>query len=39
MTGNGIVICSIDHMPTELGREATDQFGNTVLPFVHQFVS
>ena len=32
--GPGVLICSIDNMPTQLPREATDFFGDLLLPHV-----
>lgn len=32
--GPGVLICSIDNMPTQLPREATDFFGGLLLPHV-----
>ncbi|XP_046658109.1 alpha-aminoadipic semialdehyde synthase, mitochondrial-like [Daphnia pulicaria] len=32
--GPGILVCSIDNMPTQLPREATDFFGDLLLPHV-----
>lgn len=31
--GPGILICSIDNMPTQLPTEATDFFGNLMMPY------
>ncbi|XP_073974901.1 lysine ketoglutarate reductase/saccharopine dehydrogenase [Rhodnius prolixus] len=31
--GPGVLVCSIDNMPTQLPRESTDFFGDLVLPF------
>jgi hypothetical protein len=36
--GNGVLICSIDNMPTQLPREATDYFGDLLLPYVHNIL-
>ncbi|TRY81173.1 hypothetical protein TCAL_11846 [Tigriopus californicus] len=33
--GPGVLICSIDNMPTQLPREATDFFGDLLLPHVN----
>nr|SVE94073.1 EOG090X0141 [Simocephalus serrulatus] len=32
--GPGILVCSIDNMPTQLPREATDFFGDLLLPHI-----
>merc|ERR1719309_1497674 len=32
--GPGVLICSIDNMPTQLPREATDFFGDLLFPHV-----
>ncbi|XP_078613441.1 alpha-aminoadipic semialdehyde synthase, mitochondrial-like [Branchiostoma floridae x Branchiostoma japonicum] len=32
--GNGVVVCSVDNLPAQLPREATDIFGNQLLPYV-----
>ena len=37
--GDGVLICSIDNMPTQIPREATEYFGNLLLPYVPDFVS
>ncbi|KAF4532644.1 hypothetical protein B566_EDAN009825 [Ephemera danica] len=31
--GPGVLVCSIDNMPTQLPREATDFFGDLLLPY------
>ncbi|RZF48102.1 hypothetical protein LSTR_LSTR002168 [Laodelphax striatellus] len=31
--GPGVLVCSIDNMPTQLPRESTDFFGDLVLPY------
>lgn len=31
--GPGVLVCSIDNMPTQLPMEATDFFGNLVYPY------
>ncbi len=36
--GNGVLVCSIDNMPTQLPREATEFFGDLLLPFVGEMV-
>ena len=32
--GPGVLVCSIDNMPTQLPREATDFFGDLLLPHI-----
>ncbi|CAH1783508.1 unnamed protein product [Owenia fusiformis] len=32
--GNGVLVCSIDNMPTQIPRESTDFFGGLLLPYV-----
>ncbi|XP_067125977.1 alpha-aminoadipic semialdehyde synthase, mitochondrial isoform X3 [Centruroides vittatus] len=32
--GPGVLVCSIDNMPTQLPREATDWFGNLLIPYM-----
>ena len=39
MTGSGILMSSIDHLPTEVGREGTDAAGGVLLPHIQEFVS
>lgn len=36
--GPGVLVCSIDNMPTQLPREATDLFGELLTPFVHEII-
>jgi len=36
--GPGVLICSIDNMPTQLPREATDFFGDLLYPHVHNIL-
>lgn len=36
--GPGVLVCSIDNMPTQLPREATDMFGELLTPFVGDIV-
>ena len=36
--GPGVLICSIDNMPTQLPREATDFFGELLLPHVEDIL-
>lgn len=31
--GPGVLVCSIDNMPTQLPRESTDFFGDLLLPY------
>lgn len=31
--GDGVLICSIDNMPTQLPTESTDFFGNLMMPY------
>ena len=37
--GKGVLICSVDNMPAQLPREATEYFGSRILPFIPQIVS
>lgn len=39
VVGNGVLVMSIDHLPAQLPREATDYFGTQLLPFVKELVS
>ena len=39
LAGSGIVISSIDNLPAQLPREATDYFGARLKPFIYDFVS
>ncbi|CAG0879956.1 unnamed protein product [Cyprideis torosa] len=32
--GAGVLVCSIDNMPTQLPKEATDYFGNALMPYL-----
>lgn len=34
LSQNGLLICSIDNMPTQLPLESTDMFGNLLLPYI-----
>lgn len=34
--GNGVLVCSIDNMPTQLPREATEFFGSLLLPHIDE---
>ncbi|XP_035689280.1 alpha-aminoadipic semialdehyde synthase, mitochondrial-like [Branchiostoma floridae] len=36
--GGGVVVCSVDNLPAQLPREATDIFGNQLLPYVWEMV-
>lgn len=36
--GNGILMCSIDNMPTQLPLESTDMFGNLLFPYIMDIV-
>ncbi|KAF0287862.1 Alpha-aminoadipic semialdehyde synthase, mitochondrial [Amphibalanus amphitrite] len=36
--GPGVLVCSIDNMPTQLPREATDFFGNLLFPYVYNIL-
>lgn len=31
--GDGVLVCSIDNMPTQLPTESTDFFGNLMMPY------
>ena len=33
-----MLICSIDNMPAQLPREATEYFGSLLMPHVHEIV-
>uniref|UniRef100_A0A4W4GQK0 Alpha-aminoadipic semialdehyde synthase, mitochondrial n=1 Tax=Electrophorus electricus TaxID=8005 RepID=A0A4W4GQK0_ELEEL len=37
--GNGILMCSIDNLPAQLPIEATDYFGDRLLPYIWEMVS
>ncbi|KAK6638413.1 hypothetical protein RUM44_008842 [Polyplax serrata] len=37
--GPGVLVCSIDNMPTQLPRESTDFFGNLLYPYAHDIIS
>jgi len=39
MAGDGVLICSIDNLPAQLPREATDYFGQLLLPWVPEMVN
>ena len=34
--GNGVLVCSIDNMPTQLPREATEFFGTLLMPHINE---
>ena len=36
--GNGVLVCSIDNLPTELPREATEFFGSLLMPHIDDMV-
>lgn len=36
--GNGVLICSIDNMPAQIPREATDFFGSLLLPYIPEML-
>ncbi|XP_050414033.1 alpha-aminoadipic semialdehyde synthase, mitochondrial isoform X3 [Patella vulgata] len=36
--GSGVLICSIDNMPAQIPREATDFFGSLLLPYIHDMI-
>lgn len=36
--GPGVLVCSIDNMPTQLPREATDFFGSLLLPYMYSIL-
>ena len=38
-SGRGVVVMSIDNLPAQLPREATDYFGSLLLPFIEDSVS
>ena len=37
--GSGALICSIDNMPAQIPKEATDFFGNLLFPYIPDMVS
>ena len=39
MAGDGVLICSIDNLPAQLPREATDYFGKLLVPWLAEMVS
>lgn len=36
--GDGLLYCSIDNIPAQLPREATDYFGKLLLPWIPEMV-
>lgn len=36
--GPGVLVCSIDNMPTQLPLEATDYFGKLLMPYIYDIV-
>uniref|UniRef100_A0A1B6KSG6 Uncharacterized protein n=1 Tax=Graphocephala atropunctata TaxID=36148 RepID=A0A1B6KSG6_9HEMI len=36
--GSGLLVCSIDNMPTQLPRESTDFFGELLMPYVTEIL-
>lgn len=36
--GDGVLICSIDNMPAQMPREATEYFGSLLLPYIHEIL-
>lgn len=36
--GPGVLVCSIDNMPTQLPRESTDWFGELLLPYAYDII-
>lgn len=39
MAGDGVLMCSIDNLPAQLPREATDYFGKLLMPWLPEMVS
>ncbi|KAH8032636.1 hypothetical protein HPB51_026089 [Rhipicephalus microplus] len=37
--GPGVLVCSIDNMPTQLPLEATDYFGKLLMPYINDIIS
>ncbi|KAF5307902.1 hypothetical protein FQR65_LT06469 [Abscondita terminalis] len=37
--GPGVLVCSIDNMPTQIPRESTDFFGDLLFPFTKEILS
>ena len=38
-SGRGVLVCSIDNMPTQIPLEATDAFGNMLYPYMTDILS
>ncbi|XP_068758907.1 alpha-aminoadipic semialdehyde synthase, mitochondrial-like [Montipora capricornis] len=38
MAGDGVLICSIDNLPAQLPREATDYFGKLLVPWLQEMI-
>jgi len=36
--GPGVLVCSIDNMPTQLPRESTDFFGQQIMPYIADII-
>lgn len=36
--GPGVLVCSIDNMPTQLPRESTDFFGDLLFPYAEDII-
>uniref|UniRef100_A0A2C9K105 Saccharopine dehydrogenase (NAD(+), L-lysine-forming) n=1 Tax=Biomphalaria glabrata TaxID=6526 RepID=A0A2C9K105_BIOGL len=36
--GDGVLICSIDNMPAQIPREATEYFGSLLLPYIDEML-
>jgi alpha-aminoadipic semialdehyde synthase len=36
--GPGVLVCSIDNMPTQLPRESTDFFGDLLFPYAEDIM-
>ncbi|XP_053378089.1 alpha-aminoadipic semialdehyde synthase, mitochondrial-like isoform X2 [Mercenaria mercenaria] len=36
--GDGVLICSIDNMPAQMPREATEYFGSLLLPYISEIL-
>lgn len=39
LSGNGILMMSVDNLPAQFPRESTEFFGSKLLPLLHDFVS
>ncbi|CAG9769836.1 unnamed protein product [Ceutorhynchus assimilis] len=37
-SGAGVLVCSIDNMPTQIPRESTDFFGDLLMPFTQDII-